>query len=138
MLLLLLHHIAGDGWSLAPLARDLSRFYAGALPRRAADLPAPAGAICRLHAVAAHGAGGGERDAASAIARQLGYWTGTLKDLPGADRAAERPAAAGGVELSRGSVAASLSAELHGGCWSLRGRAGRACSWCCRPGLRRC
>src|SRR4030088_2960546 len=27
VILLLLHHIAGDGWSLAPLLRDLGRFY---------------------------------------------------------------------------------------------------------------
>ena len=34
VLLLLLHHIAGDGWSLAPLARDLARALRGA-PRGA-------------------------------------------------------------------------------------------------------
>ena len=58
VLLLLLHHIAGDGWSLAPLWRDVARFYGAAAVGRCGGGCAAAGAIRRLHAVAANRAGG--------------------------------------------------------------------------------
>jgi len=59
VLLLSLHHIAGDGWSLAPIARDLSQSYAARLWGVAPALPVLPVAICRLYAVAGRGAGGG-------------------------------------------------------------------------------
>ena len=114
MLLLVLHHIAGDGWSLSPLTRDLSRFYAArrrgeaaglaALPVQYADYTLWQRAVL-----------GEEGDGGSAIARQLAYWTDALKGLPDQiDLPSDRPRPA--VSSYRGgSVALALSAELHRG-----------------------
>ena len=81
MLLLVLHHIAGDGWSLGPLSRDLSRFYAA----RRAGVGAGLAALPVQYAdytLWQRPSLGEEGDAGSAIARQLAYWTGRLRGLP--------------------------------------------------------
>ena len=100
VLLLLLHHIAGDGWSLGPLSRDLAAFYRARCAGVAAALPALpvqyADYTLWQQAVL-----GEEGDAASAIARQLVVLDGGAAGAAGADRAAGRPAAAGGVEPPR-------------------------------------
>ena len=81
VLLLLVHHIAGDGWSLAPLARDLSRFYEARRQGTAADLPGLPVQYAD-YTLWQHTVLGDETDAASAIGRQLGYWTEALKVFP--------------------------------------------------------
>ncbi|HXN80230.1 MAG TPA: condensation domain-containing protein, partial [Steroidobacteraceae bacterium] len=114
VLLLLLHHIAGDGWSLAPLARDLGRCYAARCRGGAADLAALPVQYAD-YTLWQHEVLGQEDDAQSAIARQLAFWTASLAGLPDqielpSDRA--RPA----VASHRGdSVAFALSPELHEG-----------------------
>ncbi|MEU6667429.1 condensation domain-containing protein, partial [Streptomyces sp. NPDC046727] len=81
VLLVVLHHIAGDGWSMVPLARDLVTAYeahtAGAtpdwkpLPVQYADY-----SLWQRRAL------GDENDHDSPLARQLAYWARTLDGLP--------------------------------------------------------
>ncbi|WP_175397089.1 amino acid adenylation domain-containing protein [Paenibacillus xylanilyticus] len=81
VLLLLLHHIAGDGWSLSPLMRDLSRAY-----KARAQGSAPSWEPLRIqyadYAVWQERLLGDEGQPDSLIARQLEFWTRHLDGLP--------------------------------------------------------
>ena len=100
VLLLLLHHIAGDGWSLGPLSRDLSVLYRARCEGRAAAL-APLAVQYADYTLWQQAVLGSEDEASSAIARQLAFWTRDSEGPAGSDRAAGRPAAARGREPSR-------------------------------------
>ena len=134
VLLLVLHHIAGDGWSLSVLGRDLGRLYAAQRNGGAAELPA-----LQVHyadyTLWQHQLLGTEEDRDSAIARQLAYWTETLCDLPEQldlpyDRA--RPS----VASYRGDVVPlQLSAELHRGLLALSRDSGASLFMVLQAGL---
>nr|WSX22022.1 amino acid adenylation domain-containing protein [Streptomyces tubercidicus] len=114
VLLLLSHHIAGDGWSTAPLLRDLGAAYTA---RRHGTAPTwqPLAVQYADYTLWHEEMLGSEDDPASLAGRQLDFWRGQLTGLPELlelplDR--PRPAVAG----HRGaSVRFALDAGLHQG-----------------------
>ncbi|MEU8924845.1 amino acid adenylation domain-containing protein [Kitasatospora sp. NPDC048545] len=81
VVLMVLHHIAGDGWSLAPLARDLSTAYLARTQDRA-PVWSPLPATYAEYAVRQHENLGDLDDPQSSGGRQLAYWRQALAGLP--------------------------------------------------------
>lgn len=81
VLLLLVHHIVGDGWSLTPLTRDLGTAYAARCHGRAPEW-APLDVQYADYALWQQELLGNEDDPNSLIAGQLAFWKETLKNLP--------------------------------------------------------
>ncbi|CAM5430136.1 amino acid adenylation domain-containing protein [Streptomyces viridochromogenes] len=81
VLLLVLHHIAGDRWSLAPLTRDLTTAYEA---RRAGRAPAPRPLPVQYadYTLWQREVLGDEHDPGSELGRQLAHWTKALDGLP--------------------------------------------------------
>ncbi|MET7380976.1 amino acid adenylation domain-containing protein [Streptomyces sp. NPDC005526] len=111
-LLLLMHHIAGDGWSAAPLATDLATAYAARCAGESPTWPALRVQYADF-ALWQHELLAGEEDPDSLIARQLAYWRTALAGAPEllelpTDR--PRPAVAGN---GGGVVELTVPADTH-------------------------
>ncbi|MBB0242683.1 amino acid adenylation domain-containing protein [Streptomyces alkaliphilus] len=123
VLLLMLHHIAGDGQSLRPLTRDLSLAYTARLSDRHPDwpsLPVSYGDHCHWQ----HAVLGDEEDPESLAARQLEYWRAALAGLPEEiPLPTDRPRPARSTH--RGARAAvEVGADTHHGLVELAGKRG--------------
>ncbi|MEU5289507.1 amino acid adenylation domain-containing protein, partial [Streptomyces sp. NPDC020755] len=115
VLVLVLHHIAGDGWSVVPLARDLATAYRargggegpqwGPLPVQYADYT-----LWQRELL------GDADDPDSLFGQQVAYWRAQLAELPGqvtAPTDRQRPAVASyRGEVTRFTLEAGLHREL--------------------------
>ncbi|HZN74126.1 MAG TPA: amino acid adenylation domain-containing protein [Micromonosporaceae bacterium] len=96
-LLILVHHIAADGWSLTPLGHDLAAAYNSRVGTGEPPQWTPLPVQYADYTLWQHQLLGEPDDPGSLAHRQLDYWTATLADLPEAIRlptTAARPAIA--------------------------------------------
>ncbi|PZS11642.1 MAG: non-ribosomal peptide synthetase, partial [Pseudonocardiales bacterium] len=134
VLLVLIHHIATDGWSISPLSQDLARAYA-ARCRGEAPGWAPLTVQYADYTLWQHQLLGDETDPSSRFARQLAYWTDTLTGLPEqlqlpTDR--PRPAMA---SYRGGQVTVRLDPTLHQGLTNLARQGGASLFMVLQAGL---
>ncbi|OKI02071.1 hypothetical protein A6A06_13330 [Streptomyces sp. CB02923] len=112
VLLVVLHHIAADGWSLGVLTRDLSAAYTARTEGHAPDW-APLPVQYADFTLWQRELLKDEENPESLFGSQLAYWTAALTDLPHAlDLPADRPRPAVATHRGR-TLAARTTARTH-------------------------
>ncbi|MFE0751733.1 amino acid adenylation domain-containing protein [Gordonia sp. NPDC058843] len=113
LLVLVVHHIAGDGQSMAPLARDVMTSYAA---RLAGGKPSwtPLAVQYADYALWQRDVLGRNEDPDSLMHTQLGFWRSALADAPDVlDLPTDRPRPPVAT-LAGGQVPVEIDARLHG------------------------
>ncbi|WP_143064682.1 non-ribosomal peptide synthetase, partial [Streptomyces colonosanans] len=123
VLLVVIHHIAGDGWSTGPLSQNLATAYTARCEGGKPDWP-PLPVQYADYTLWQRDLLGDPGDEKSVFARQLSYWTEQLTDLP--ERIAlptdrPRPAVA---SYRGGLLLVEVGTDLHAGLAELARRSG--------------
>ncbi|MDL4774582.1 non-ribosomal peptide synthetase [Actinomadura xylanilytica] len=118
VLLLVLHHVGGDGWSMAPLARDVIVAYAARAEGHAPEWePLPVQYVD--YTLWQRELFGSEDDPESLVSKQIAYWRDALAGLPEElELPADRPRPAES-SYRGGTHAFDLDPELHAGLLAL-------------------
>ncbi|ORI21252.1 non-ribosomal peptide synthetase [Rhodococcus sp. 1168] len=126
LLVIVLHHIAGDGWSMAPLAADLSTAYEARVAGHAPDLPALAVQYAD-YALWLRRSMGAESDPHSRYHEAASFWRDALAGIPDPldlplDR--QRTAIEDTESVTAGSITVAVPVEIHTALVDLAARRG--------------